>query len=109
MARKYLRLEKCGRTVDLKVVSVGFGDVAFVGFPGEPFTELGRTVKSESPFKMTIPCCNANGSEGYFPTDTALNEPCYESASSLFLPGVAPTLVKTALETLHTLKSEQNA
>ena len=108
MARKYLRLEKCEKTVDLKVVSVGFGDVAFVGFPGEPFTELGRTVKAESPFRMTIPCCNANGSEGYFPTDAALNEPCYESASSLFLPGVAPTLLKTALGTLHALKSEQN-
>ena len=107
MARKYLRLEVCGPTVDLCMVSVGFGDVAFIGFPGEPFTELGRAVKAESPFAMTIPCCNANGSEGYFPTDEALNQPSYESRSSLFRPGVAPTLVKTAGEMLHALKSEQ--
>ena len=106
MARKYLRLEKCGRTVDLKVVSVGFGDVAFVGFPGEPFTELGRTVKSESPFKMTIPCCNANGSEGYFPTDEALCEDGYEATSSLFLPGVAPEIIEVSLNTLNELKKE---
>lgn len=106
MARKYLRLEHRDPIIDLNVVCVGFGDVAFVGLPGEPFTATGREIKGNSPFLMTIPCCNANGSEGYFPTDEALNDKGYERNSSLFLPGVAPELEKTALRTLAELKAE---
>lgn len=104
MARKFLRLEHCDPVVGLNVVCVGFGDVAFLGLPGEPFTQMGRQIKEGSPFTMTIPCCNANGSEGYFPTDEALLEDGYEAASSLFLPGVAPELVRVSLTTLHEVK-----
>ena len=88
-------------------ICVGFGGIAFVGFPGEPFTDIGRAVKAESPFTMTVPCCNANGSEGYFPTDDALNEKGYEATSSLFLPGVAPELVRVSLKTLQELKASE--
>ena len=104
MARKYIRLENVEPLVDLNVLGISFGDIAFVGIPGEPFTEIGRTIKENSPFAMTIVCCNANGSEGYFPTDDALKGTGYESASSLFLPGVAPEMIHTSLETLKELK-----
>lgn len=104
MARKYLRLERQPPVVALNVACVGFGEVAFVGLPGEPFTDVGRAIKSQSPFEMALPCCNANGSEGYFPTDDALNEQGYEANSSLFLPGVASELVHTALRTLKEIK-----
>jgi len=101
MARRFIRLEHRDPIIPLNVVSVGFGDVAFLGLPGEPFTELGKQIKAGSPFAMTIPCCNANGSEGYFPTDEALLEEGYEATSSLFLPGVAPELVRVSLQTLE--------
>ena len=104
MARKYLRLEHCGPTVDLNVVCVGFDDVAFVGLPGEPFTDIGRALKENSPFRMTLPCCNANGSEGYFPTDDALREKGYEATSSLFLPGVSEALIRVSLQTLNAVE-----
>lgn len=106
MARKYLRLEKCGNEVNLNVVCVGFGDVSFVGLPGEPFTEIGRQIKKLSPYLVTIPCCNANGSEGYFPTDDALLESGYEAQSSLFRPGVAPRLINSSLAILNELKNK---
>jgi hypothetical protein len=101
MARKFLRLEQRKAVEELNVVCVGFGDVAFIGLPGEPFTEIGRQIKVQSPFSMTIPCCNANGSEGYFPTDDALTNSGYEANSSLFLPGVAPEMIRTALDVLQ--------
>ena len=107
MARRFIRLENRDPIVPLNVVCVGFGDVVFVGLPGEPFTQIGREIKSESPFTMTIPCCNANGSEGYFPTDDALLSTGYEATSSLFLPGVAPELIKVSLQTLHQIKAEE--
>lgn len=107
VARKFLRLEYRESVVPLNIVCVGFGDVVFVGLPGEPFTETGTKIKENSPFTMTIPCCNANGSEGYFPTDEALAENGYEASSSLFLPGVEPELVKVSLETLKELKEQR--
>ena len=103
-ARRFIRLEHRDPVIPLNVVCVGFGGVAFLGLPGEPFTELGRQIKDGSPFTMTIPCCNANGSEGYFPTDEALLAEGYEATSSLFKPGVAPELVRVALTTLHEVK-----
>lgn len=102
-ARRFIRLEECPPTVDLNVVCVGFGEVAFAGIPGEPFTEIGRKIKTSSPFKMTLPCCNANGSEGYFATDDALKDGGYESTSSLFRPGTAERITETALRTLNEL------
>lgn len=107
MARKYIRLEEAEPFVNLNVLCIALGDIAFVGLPGEPFTDIGRQIKENSPFSMTIVCCNANGSEGYFPTDEALNEKGYESSSSLFLPGVAHELINTSLNTLQELKMKE--
>ena len=106
LTRKYLRNENEPPIVDLNIVCIGFGDVAFVGLPGEPFTTIGVQIKESSPFKMTIPCCNANGSAGYFPTDDALTSSGYESASSPFLPGIADNVTQTAIRTLNEVKSE---
>jgi len=105
-ARRYIRLEEKDATDELNVVCVGFGDVAFVGLPGEPFTEIGRKIKAGSPFKMTLPCCNANGSEGYFVTDDALMVDGYESTSTLFKIGVADTMINKSLEILDEIKGE---
>jgi hypothetical protein len=107
VARRLLRLEHRDPIVPLNVVCVGFGDVVFAGLPGEPFSETGREIKDGSPFAMTLLCCNANGSEGYFPVDEALAEKGYERDSSLFLPGVAPEMVKVSLETLKELKERR--
>lgn len=106
VARKFLRLEHQDPIVPLNITCVGFGDVVFAGLPGEPFSETGRKIKGSSPFAMTLLCCNANGSEGYFPVDEALAENGYERDSSLFLPGVEPELVKVSLETLKELKEQ---
>ena len=56
---------------NVRVSCLGIGDVAFLGFPGEPYTELGRRVKAGSPFKMTIPTCNTNDWMSYIPTKEA--------------------------------------
>ena len=84
---------------------VAFGDVAFVGFPGEPFTETGRYVKEHSPFGVTFPCCLTNGNEDYFPVRSAYDEGGYEARSSNFCPGVAEMLAENAVEMLNELKN----
>ncbi|NLD88054.1 MAG: hypothetical protein GX633_07325 [Clostridiales bacterium] len=103
-AQRILWLEHAPEILPLYVTCVGFGDVAFIGIPGEPFTEIGRQIKKKSYFEMTIPCCNANGSEGYYPMKDTFEGGSYETISSRFKSGVAEVLIDTAIELTRKLK-----
>ena len=83
--------------------------LAFVGFPGEPFTAYGTTLKEKSPFRMTVPACIVNGSFGYLPTDEALRETGYETQGSLFAVGLEKSIVEGHMEQLRRLHSESSA
>ena len=89
---------------ELLVTAVSVGDVVFAGFPGEPFTEMGRQVKNNSPFTLTIPACCANGFEGYYPMEDAFAENGYEANASRYVAGTAEKLLEASLETINTLK-----
>ena len=86
----------------ITTVSVGKG-VAFGGFPGEPFNDIGKAVKAKSPFAMTILSCLTNGSRGYFPFSDSYTQGGYESATSPFGPSVADDLIAGELRLLGTL------
>ena len=77
--------------------------VAFGGFPGEPFNDIGKRVKKESPFAMTLLMCLSNGSRGYFPFSDAYQTGGYESATSPFGPSVADDLIAGKLKLLNGL------
>ena len=96
-ATAWIRHENGPDAFGLYLTGVGIGDVAFVGLPGEPFTDIGRGIKDGSPFAMTIPCCCANGYQGYFPTHDAYAEGGYEARSSNFRAGVAEALIETGV------------
>lgn len=57
---------------DLHLTSISLGGFGFVGFPGEPYTEIGRRVKAGSAYEMTITSCNTNGWVSYIPTREAI-------------------------------------
>jgi hypothetical protein len=75
---------------------VGIGDIAFVGFGGEAFTDYGRNIRKMFPDKYFIFSVCTNGYEGYYPTEEAFEQGGYEANSSLF----TPTLEKEILESL---------
>lgn len=107
-AVKHIRLADAPDDFPLCLSVLGFGDVVFVGFPGEPFTEIGRQVKEQSPFTMTIPCCNTNGSEGYFSMRADIESGSgYEAQSARFMPGVAEALIEQAVALTHEMKEKQ--
>ena len=106
-ARRFRALANDPDEYTLYLSCVGFGDVCFVGFPGEPFTEIGRQTKAQSPFKMTFPCCMTNGQWGYFPMREVFGEVNgYEASATRFMPGTAETLIDAAAELT---KEMQNA
>jgi len=105
-ANAWIRHENGPDSFGLYLTSVGVGDVAFVGLPGEPFTDIGRGIKDGSAFKMTIPCCCANGAQGYYPTADAYAEGGYEARSSNFKAGVAEALIETGVALTKEIKEK---
>jgi hypothetical protein len=91
--------------LDILVSNVSIGDsIAFSGMPCEPFVDLGRDVKAQSPFRMTIVTSLTNGSEGYIPSTKAHHEGGYEGLSSRFAAPTGDKLVAAQVNQLKQLK-----
>lgn len=88
---------------DIPVYGLRLGKIVFIGFPGEPFTEIGIEVKKHSSADFTVCSCCTNGAYGYFPTKEAFDAQGYERDSSRFSPNVAKALETTALTLIETL------
>ena len=88
---------------ELYMTAVAIGDVVFAGFPGEPFTEIGRSVKNNSKFTLTFTACCANGYEGYYPMQEAYDEGGYEARSARYVAGTAEKLIEASTELINSL------
>ena len=85
-------------------IAVGHvGQVAFVGFGGEVFNEIGLAIKTGSPFVHTIILTHCNGAAGYLPIRRAYLEGGYEVRSSRFGPAAADQVIKETVRMLHAL------
>jgi len=105
-----MSLKKAGRIVScmklpekLEIVMHGLqvGEIAFIGAPGEPFSETGKIIKEKSPMTMTCVACRTNGSEGYFPTRRAFDGAGYERDYTRFGPDCSDELANAALRILE--------
>ena len=95
---------------DLLVSSVTIGDsIAFAGLPCEPFVDIGRDIKAQSPFRMTMVTCLTNGSEGYIPTTKAHHEGGYEGLSSRYAAPTGDKLVAAQVGQLKELSGQQTS
>ncbi|MBQ9977431.1 MAG: neutral/alkaline non-lysosomal ceramidase N-terminal domain-containing protein [Clostridia bacterium] len=107
-ARNKIKLSAFPDDSNLYISGLSIGDFAIIGFPGEPFTEIGRQSKNSSKFEMTFASCCTNGFEGYFPVSSAFDEGGYEAATAIYKKGVAEKLIDTATEILETLYKQAN-
>jgi neutral ceramidase len=92
--------------IEIQVVTLG--DMAIVAFPVELFSDLGRRVKTESPFPDTLIATLANGWHGYAPTLEAFNRGGYEprfAYPSRLAPEAGDRMADAALELLRRLSS----
>ena len=68
-AKDWIDMHRNQDIVDsLEVMVIRIGDAAFVGLPGEMFTEFGMDIKAKSPCRNTMVMGLANDEKGYFPT-----------------------------------------
>lgn len=103
-AARMVQLENGPDSFDLELTGVALGPVAFIGIPGEPFTDIGVGIKDTSGWKAILPCCLTNGSMGYFPMRSAFDEGGYEARSSRYVAGVAEALIAGGKEVLANLQ-----
>ncbi len=103
-ADRAIALKDYPDSINLPISGIAFGEIAFIGFPGEPFTDIGRGVKGNSPFKMTLTSCCSNGYEGYYPMQSAYDEGGYEARTARYRAGVAEKFIKTGLDVLNGMK-----
>ena len=102
-ASRIVELENEPDEKELVLSAVSVGGVAFAGFPGEPFTDVGREVKKNSKFGFTIPACCTNGYEGYYPMAQVYDEGGYEFNSARYVKGTAEKLIEESSELINSL------
>ncbi len=103
-ARRILDLKDGPEYYEMKFTCLKFGDIAFVGLPGEPFSGLGRQIIAASPFDTTVVCCLTNGGGYYYPTTAAYDEGGYEVKSSPLKKGVAEIITSSFVDILNEIK-----
>ncbi len=89
------------RQVPITVLKLG--EVAFVGFGGEPFTHYAKAIREAFPDKTVLSACCCNGYEGYLPTAQAFAEGGYEASSSAFSPNLEEQCFKLATKLIKQL------
>ena len=106
-ADRMLQLEHGPDEFALRLSAASVGGVAFVGVPGEPFTETGREIQRGEGWDMILPCCCTNGYENYFPLMSDYLNGGYEARSSLFQAGVAEKIAGNCRDMLKGLREEK--
>lgn len=103
-ALRMCRFENGPDHFDLTLTGLKIGPVAFVGIPGEPFTDIGKAIKDSEGYKCILPMCLTNGSEGYYPMKSAFDEGGYEARSSKFKGGVAEAIIDCGKQILEEMR-----
>ena len=74
-AKDWIEMRRTQDLVDsLEVMVIRVGDAAFVGLPGEMFTEFGMEIKAKSPCSNTMVMGLTNDEKGYFPTKISFTQ-----------------------------------
>jgi hypothetical protein len=102
-ATRIVRMMDFPEEKELYLTAVRVGDAVFAGFPGEPFTDVGRGIKNNSKFTLTIPACCANGYEGYYPVQSAYDEGGYEALTARYVAGTAEKLIEVSTQVVNSL------
>ena len=103
-AKRIVDLEFGPDSYSFTLSAIKIGDLAFMGIPGEPFTEIANRIYEGSPFETTVLCCLTNGGDSYFPTSRAYEEGGYEARTARLKKGADNIIVEGTIELLNSLK-----
>ncbi len=101
-----LTASESGGTFTMPLTGLSFGEVSFVGFPGEAFSEIGRQVRDTSPFRAQFVMGLTHGYPDYFPMKDAFEMDGYERRSSPYKAGVGEIMAEGGKRFLKELYSK---
>ena len=101
-----LTASESGGTFTMPLTGLSFGEVSFVGFPGEAFSEIGRQVRESSPFRAQFVMGLTHGYPDYFPMKDAFEMDGYERRSSPYKAGVGEIMAEGGKRFLKELYSK---
>ncbi len=98
-------------TVDIEIQTIRLGPWTIVGLPSEIFTEIGRKIKTQSPYEHTLVFELANGTHGYISTPEIIHSDAYEAKVSKYNAytdeTTADMLVRNSLLQLEELSAKE--
>ncbi len=100
-AALYKKLATAQGEVEVEQTCIAIGDTALISFPGELFTEIGKQIKSKSPFTKTYVIGLANGCIGYVPTREAIFQGGYEVDTRRIDNDAEDIIVQKSLDLLY--------
>lgn len=103
-AKRIVDLEHGPDSYSFTLSAIKIGDLAFMGIPGEPFTEIANRIYEASPFETTVLCCLTNGGDSYFPTSRAYEEGGYEARTARLKKGADNIIVEGTIKLLNEIK-----
>lgn len=88
-------------TQGFTVTVATIGEIAFIGFGGEPSVKLGLKIKESSPFKYNFIITHCNGGSGYLSPPEYYPERGHEVTYSQYGPEAFDIVVKETLKILY--------
>lgn len=97
------RNDESGSSVEeIEIPAIGFGgSLALLGIPGEPFLEIGESIRRLSGFDDVVVCGYSNGTVGYLPTREAFADHGYEVGMARYTPDAADRIVEAGAALLR--------
>ncbi len=97
------RADPSPRQIEVQALRVG--QLAIVSMPGEPFAEIGKAVRSGSPFEFTMFCGYSDGIGGdYVATAEEYAHGGYEVERTPYNPGADSKVIEAALAVLEEIR-----
>jgi hypothetical protein len=103
MLIRHVRANEGRKTVSTEIQAMRIGQLALVAVPGEPFAQVGATVRERSPFPVTMFSGYSNGEVGYIPMQSDYKNKGYGVWNSPMAPGAAELLIERASALVQTL------
>jgi len=103
---EFAELRETAASETEEIAAFRLGDAAFVGFPGEPFVEIGLAVQDKSPFPVTTVFQLLGDTAGYIPMPDCFSRGGYEPKTHLynrFTTNTAQIFIDRARDTLTSL------
>lgn len=100
-SNRMIMLENVPDVLPMYFSAISLGKVGFFGIPGEPFSEIGISLKKTEGYELVIPMCLTNGYNGYFPTIDAYDG--YEGNNARWQRGTAEKIIEEGQKILKNL------